>query len=136
MCKDKAAATAPTNHKGPNMLNIIAAPTITTITCVELHDCDTLHATAVVPTSETLDTFEQAHAYTTATYGADVADRLFEVDEYNNLHLEMTLKCVPEKCSEAQVELCVDDLPTLGKDVTWMITHVESDTDLATATVH
>lgn len=118
------------------MLNTRTAPTITTITCVELHDCDTLHATAVVPTSETLDTYEQAHAYTTATYGADIADLLFEVDDYNNLHLEMTFGCVPATWSEGQVETFADDLPTLGKDVTWMITHFESDTDLATATVH
>lgn len=115
---------------------VTTAPTFTLIDTVELGDGDTLIATAVMPTSETFGTFEQAHAYMVDTYGADIAGYLVEVDESNNLVLEDATTCEDADYSDEQAESFVDDLPSLGRDVTWLIRHCESSADVATATVH
>ena len=112
------------------------APTYTPINTVELGDCDTLHATATIPTGRDFTNYDDVVAYATATYGLDIADYLIGADDTGNLELEDTRDCEPAEYSDDQAESFADDLPAFGLDITWVITHMETGETLATATVH
>lgn len=117
-------------------LRTTTAPTFTLIGEVELRECDTLIAAATVPTGRDFDTYEEVVDYATTTYGLDIAGYLAGADEDGNLLLEDSIGCEPAEWSDDQAESFADDLPSFGVDITWMITHFETDEDLATVTTH